>query len=42
MAGSLVKQILMAITADPGDSHEVLSDRPGCRPGQAALKTRRG
>ena len=26
MAGSLVKQILMAITADPGDSHEVLSD----------------
>lgn len=26
MAGSLVKQIMMAITADPGDSHEVLDD----------------
>jgi TP901 family phage tail tape measure protein len=26
VSGSLVKQILMAITADPGDSHEVLSD----------------
>ena len=26
MAGSLVKQITMAIVADPGDSHEVLDD----------------